>query len=283
MKEILQRLEIIKNAIVLEDQDVISLQVNKLSQLTLDIDAAAILALLQRRSFTTVIALIDGYRQSKMGLVSYEDTEVYGLRLELKMMEAEYEELCIQKISIESMLNDFNQQYHHKCGTLIETILYYRAKLQQQRAKAEREDQSKTKAFKEARQDYNNFREENEEKTEEPLVELNKTDKDQLKSIYRKASTLCHPDKVNDEFKEQASEVFKQLNAAYKAKNLIAVEEILTVLNSKQEFSIFSDIISDAEKLRLRIVRISEKITIVEKAIVAIKDDEAYQVIEVVG
>lgn len=283
MKETLQRLEVVKNAIMLEDEDVISLQINKLSQLTLDTDASTILALLQSRSFTTVIDLIENYRQSKMGLVSYEDTEVYGLRLELKMMEAEHEELSIEKISIESILNDFNQQYHHKCGKLIQTVLLYRAKLQQHRAKGNPKDKEKVEAFKEAREDYYTFRDEYEEKIEEPLIELNAADKSELKSAYRKASTLCHPDKVSDEFKEQAGEVFKQLNAAYKAKDLTTVNEILTTLSSEKGFSIFSDTVSDAEKVRLRMARIREKITSVQQAITAIKDDETYQLIESIG
>lgn len=280
MKEVLQRLEMVKSAIMLEDDDVICLQVNKLSLLTLDRDASDILDLLQRGTFESVIGLIENYRQSKLGLVSYEDKELYGLRLELKMVEAEYEELCIEKITIESMLNDFNSQYYHKCGKLIEVILLHRAKLQQVRASATPEDQDKADAFAEAQNDYDDFYREYTEKTGESLVELNDADQKELKAAFRKASSLCHPDKVSDKFKEQAGEVFKQLNEAYKAKNLKLVNKILAALQSQKGFGIFSDTVSSTEKLRLRIANVREKVIIIEGAIATIKSDETYQLIE---
>lgn len=282
MKEVLQRLEMIKNAIMLEDEDVICLQVNKLSQLTLDSNSIHILSLLKKGSFEVAIGLIEDYRQSKMGLVNYEDKEVYGLRLELKIMETEYEELCIIKISIESLLNDFNNQYYHQCGKLIESILAYRAKLQQTQANANPEDQDKADAFNDAQTDYEEFHKEYEEKIEAPLVELSQADQKELKAAYRKASSLCHPDKVSDEFKEQAGEIFKQLNDAYQAKNLTAINEILTALQSQNGFSAFSDTVSNIEKLRLRMAKVKDKITAIERDIAMIKDDETYHLIEAI-
>jgi len=282
MKEALQRLEMIKNAIMLEDEDVITLQVNKLSQLRLDTDASNILASLQNGSFEVVIGLVEDYRQSKMGLVSYDDQEVYGLRLELKMLEAEYDGLSIEKISIESLLNDFNNQYYHQCGKLIELILAYRANLQQTQADASPEDQDKADAFAEAQKDYENFHREYEAKTEATLVELSDADQKTLKSAYRKASTLCHPDKVSDEFKEQAGEIFKQLNDAYQAKNLSSVNEILSALQSQNGFSAFSDTISSIEKLRLRMAEVREKIAVIKNDLATIKRDETYQLIEAI-
>ena len=283
MKQTLQRLEVIKNSIMLGDEDIIDLQVNKLSKQTLDSDASNILTLLKNGSFETVIGLIEDYRRSKMGLVSYEDKEVHGLRLELKMMESEYEELCINKITIESMLNDFNTQYYHQCGKLIESILEYRAKFQKKQSGSNPEDQDKVDAFEEAQKDYDDFHKEYEEKTEEPLVDLSNADQQELKSAYRKASSLCHPDKVSDELKEQANEIFKKLNEAYKAKNLEAVKEILAAIQSKNGFSIFSDMVCNREKLRSRIKELKIKLTAIKEEITNIKDDETYQLIAAIG
>lgn len=283
MQETLQRLEMIKNAIMLEDEDIIALQVMKLSKLTLDADAAHILTLLQDGSYETMIGLIENYRQSKMGLVSYEDKEVYGLRLELKKLEVEYEDLSLEKINLESLLNDFNNQYYRKCGSLIESILLYRAQLQQQRANQNPQDQEKTEAFEEAQRDYEEFHKDYAENTEDSPVELSADDQKALKSAYRKASRLCHPDKVSDELKDQAAEVFKQLSEAYKAKNLKAVEKILESLECQKGFSIFSDTVSNADKLRKRIDEIKGKITSVKASIKTIKEDETYQTIEAVS
>lgn len=279
MQEVLQRLEMVKNAIMLEDEDIIELQRAKLSRLILDVEASNILSLLENDSFETAISLIEDYRQSKMGLVSYEDKEVYGLRLELKILEAEYEDLSLERINLESLLNDFNSQYYHKCGKLIESILLYRSQLQQQRAQESPEDQEETEAFEEARRDYEEFHKEFTEKADERPVELSADDQKALKAAYRKASRLCHPDKVSDEFKEQAAEVFKQLSEAYKLKDLKAVEDILESLESQKGFSIFSDTVSNVKKLRQRLAEVKEKIASVKESIQTIKSDETYQVI----
>lgn len=282
MNEIINRLEMVKAAILLEDDDIVGLQIQKLSQLTLDADAVNILSLLKSRSFATIINLIENYCHRKKGLVSYNDKEVSGLRLELKMLEAEYEDLLLKKLSIESIIHDFNSQYYHACGKLIDAILLYRAKLQLKRAKQTPDDPETRDAFKEAKQDYENFRKEYEEKIEEPLIVLNEADEKELKTIYRKASTLCHPDKVSDEFKEQSTEIFKQLNAANKAKDLKKVSEILATLQSGKGFSTFSDTVSDADKLRLRITSIREKMVIISEQIEQAQQDETYQLIEVI-
>lgn len=273
----------VKAAILLEDDDIVGLQIQKLSQLTLDADAVNILSLLKSRSFATIISLIENYCHRKKGLVGYNDKEVSSLRLELKMLEAEYEDLLLKKLSIESVIDDFNCQYCHTCGKLIDAVLLYRAKLQLKRAKETPNDAETRDAFKEAKKDYENFRKDYEEKTEEPLVVLDETDEKELKTAYRKASRLCHPDKVSDEFKEQTTEIFKQLNAANKAKDVKKVREILATLQSGKGFSIFSDTVSDADKLRLRITSIKEKMAIISEQIEQAKQDETYQMIEVIG
>jgi len=283
MNEVINRLEMVKAAILLEDDDIVGLQIQKLSQLALDADAVNILSLLKSHSFATIISLIENYCHRKKGLVSYNDKEVYGLRLELKMLEAEYEELLLNKSSIESMIYDFNHQYYHACGKLIDAVLLYRVKLQLKRAKETPDDSETRDAFKEAKQDYEDFRKDYEEKTEEPLVVLDEADEKELKTAYRKASRLCHPDKVSDEFKEQTTEIFKQLNAANKAKDVKKVREILATLQSGKGFSIFSDTVSDADKLRLRITSIKEKMAIISEQIEQAKQDETYQMIEVIG
>lgn len=283
MKEVINRLAMIKNAILLEDEEVLNLQVHKLSQLILDVDAMDILTLLKDQSFATVIDLIESYCQRKVALISYDDKEVAGLRLELKILEAEYEELVLQNLSIEALVNDFNQKYYHSCGKLIKAVLWYRAKLQQNRVKEDLSNPEKRANFKEAKNDYEEFNKEYQEKIEEPLVELSEDDEKELKNLYRKASALCHPDKVSEEFKEHAGEIFKQLSIAYKAKDRKKVSDIYSALKTNKGISIFSDTVSDADKLRSRILKVKESIQMLHEKIKQAKQDETYQKIEIIS
>ena len=280
MERILQRFEMIKNAIMLEDEEIIELQILKLSQLTLDHEAGDIVTRLKSGSFEEVISLIEIYRQSKRGLTNYEDKAVYGLRFELKQLETEYEDLSLERINLESRLNDFNNQYHFQCGDLIESILLYRLQLQQKISQENPHDEAKAEAFEEGRRDYEEYRQVHSVKKDEPHIELSDDDQKALKRAYRRASKLCHPDKVSDEFKEQAAEVFKKLSEAYQSKDLQTVKNILESLENQKGFSVFSDTVTNAERLRQRISAIKRKITEIKISIANIKSDETYQIIE---
>jgi hypothetical protein len=56
---ILKRLDIIKNAVAMEDEELITMQVVKLQVLVLDAQVARILALIQAQQFQDVIQLIE--------------------------------------------------------------------------------------------------------------------------------------------------------------------------------------------------------------------------------
>src|SRR5699024_5267806 len=55
---------------------------------------------------------------------------------------------------------------------------------------------------------------------------LNDEDKKTIKKVYRQASQICHPDRVSEDMKDIAQEIFIQLNEAYNANDLKAVKRI---------------------------------------------------------
>jgi curved DNA-binding protein CbpA len=59
-------------------------------------------------------------------------------------------------------------------------------------------------------------------------------DKIELKKNFRKASTLCHPDKVTEEKKLEASQIFVELKEAYDQQDITKVSEIfIGIINRK--------------------------------------------------
>ena len=62
------------------------------------------------------------------------------------------------------------------------------------------------------------------------VIEITEEQKQELKAYYRKASKLCHPDVVAEEFKKQAEQIFKDLKDAYDSNDLQKVKEILSNL-----------------------------------------------------
>ena len=123
MQQILKRLEIIKTGIVIEDMEIIELQLDKLTSFELDDDVESIIVKIKDNDFATVVAEIEAYIGKFSGLTLYEDEEVIGLKLELKVLESKLEALSARKTEYSNDINEFNTQYNLILGEIITKIL----------------------------------------------------------------------------------------------------------------------------------------------------------------
>jgi len=73
-------------------------------------------------------------------------------------------------------------------------------------------------------------------KTESTHVKLAQEDEKELKYLYKKASKLCHPDIVDELKLEDAQDIFRELNEAYRNKDLKMVRDFLTFLDTGSMF-----------------------------------------------
>ena len=123
MNNIIKRLELIKNSIALEDEEVIQLQIEKISALTVDDTVANILRHLGEHNYLVAAKLIEGYIASQQGLVSYVDERASALKLELKALEYKLQALAELKHECMAEIEEFNKTYHLKLGPMIRDIL----------------------------------------------------------------------------------------------------------------------------------------------------------------
>jgi hypothetical protein len=134
--------------------------------------------------------------------------------------------------------------------------------------------------FEEAENDERQYREQvKDEKTKE-LFELTEEEKSELKRKFRKATILCHPDKVSDEFKEAAQRIFVELKQAYDTNNLKKVSEILEELEKGNLFRPKSETILEKDSLKVAIAKLKRQIKALEEEIIAIKDSETFKTIK---
>lgn len=96
-----------------------------------------------------------------------------------------------------------------------------------------------------------------------------------LKAAYRRASQLCHPDRVSAEHKAQAEQLFKELGQAYKKKDLPTVERILAQLQ-RGIFIAASDTLSDTAALHARIAELRANLAALRAEIATLQDDDTY-------
>lgn len=246
--ELLKRLEIIKNAVAMEEDELIDMQLTKLQLLELDDSVQQIVKLIETHQFEHVIQKINQYKQDNSRLSVYEDPQIQGLKLQLKKLEEQLNDLTDERADIEQQINHFNSEYALHLGDIIEEILKLRV------------DTAKDKDRQEAEEAYESFKNQHQEQLKNRPNQLTDEEKKKLKSLYRQASRLCHPDKLTDEFKEQGEDFFKALNEANQQQDLAKVEDILKALQTGVHLDINSDTIDDKALLR-------EKISLLEKQI----------------
>ncbi len=84
------------------------------------------------------------------------------------------------------------------------------------------------------------------------LTHLAEAEYQLLKTAYRQAAKLCHPDRLPDYRRQAGLQLFDQLNKAYHLQDLVTVEHILWLLQSGQAFAKNNIILSDTVLLLKR-------------------------------
>jgi DNA repair exonuclease SbcCD ATPase subunit len=349
MNQILKRLELIKTAIELDDEEIVELQVVKLKKLNIDEEIKQVLVKLESLDYGLAMVNIENYLKRYSGLSEYVDSELQGLKLELKSLENNLEELASKKNEYLNDIEEFNTLYNLKLGSIIKEILKLKEEIlaqsikdKQEKAKKDKKTFNETKEnikeiedtleqlkdmlenidedseeydeifdahkelddelkklqkelkkakkkkdttldeeYEEVKNDYEEFSDEYEEikQKAKEIIELDEDDKKKIKTLYRKASRLCHPDIVVDEIKEKAHEIMQALNAAYSIKDIKAVKKILKNLENGIAFEVASEKINDKKLLKAKIEELREKIEQVNEEIENIKEDDSFEII----
>ncbi|AXP38533.1 TPA: phospholipase D-like domain-containing protein [Haemophilus influenzae] len=267
--KIIKRLEILKNYVILEDEEDIERESRKLSTYQFQQDIAQIIQTLSENAFERAIGLIDEFIKRNQQVIIYGDIDISALKLEIRYLEHQLNAYDDEKVELEKTLMLFQNRHAKELGKYISRLLHLR------KLKFIWND----KKFAEAEQDEREYHQQLEEENEKDIQILDDKKQKELKRAYKKASILCHPDKVTDEMKEKATETFTQLKQAYEENNLELVQEILANLEQGKFSRSQTDSNGEKEKLKLKIQRLREKIQQLEADIYAIKESNEYQTI----
>jgi len=271
LDKIIRRLEIIKNFIFLEDIDSIDNVSKKLNQYHSNKELKSISKSINNKNYSLTINQIQEFinNHKNENLIIWIDEEVVALKLELKNLEIQLNAYNNEKIDIEKQLLDFQHRHSKELGDIMSKILYFRKiKFKNNKEK-----------FKEAEKDEEQYNQQIKEDKEKKHFDLNDVQKKEIKVKFRKASILCHPDKVNDEMKDEAEKMFIELKNAYDSNDIGKVNEILNSLENQNFFKSKSETVTENEKLKLAIQKIKKQINDVLENIVEIKENETYKTI----
>ncbi len=141
-------------------------------------------------------------------------------------------------MELEKLIHEFSVRYNKELGELLIEILNIRKR------KA-----TNTHQHEQAEKDYNDFYSDYQATKNEKVIQLTEEEQRDLKDKYRKASKLCHPDVVAEQFKSLAHTIFTELNEAYEQNNLDRVCEILENLLGNKAFTTKADTENEKENL----------------------------------
>ena len=228
MHQILKRLELIKTSIALEDQEIIELQISKLSTMSVDDNVRNILEKLSNNDFGSVLADIDDYLNRYSGVVVYEDKEIQGLKLELKVLENQLQSLSEQKNEYLNDVNEFTIQYTLRLGDLIRSVLKCKKDIQYRFFKAKEDAfQNIMDEYEEAKEGYQDLKAQKEE-LEKELSEIDEFD-DQYDELYEKLQEL------KEELETKEKEVNQKRKNAKEAKEEFEEDEVTKEYEESQE------------------------------------------------
>ena len=265
---IIKRLEIIKNFILLEDIDDISIAVEKLKIYQFNEDVRTIISSISNKEFAKAITTIQEFINSYQQITIWNDPEIAGIRLEIKILESQINAFDNEKIELEKVISDFQHRHTIELGEVILEVLRLR-KIKYKNHKKEAE----------AEEDFNNYSKQYETEKDKKQFELNEEEKLELKKKFRKATTMCHPDKVSEEQKAEAEEIFIELKKAYDEHDLEKVNQLLHDLENGKKFVSQADSISEKEKLKITLEKLKQKLKGIENEIISLKETEIFTTI----
>ncbi len=267
IEKIMKRMEILKNYIFLEDLEELEKETSKLKQYNFDTQILEILSLIENKEYGAAILNIQSFISNNKQLSIWSDPEIAALKLEIKNLENQLNGYDNEKIDLLRIVADFQHRHTNELGSIILEILRLR--------KLKFKDDKKK--YEEAVNDEKQYQEQVE--TEKDIIELPQEQREELKKKYRKATTLCHPDKFMNEtveIQQKAEAIFKELNYANENNDLQRVSEILANLEKGILTTSIGDKLADKERLKATIIELRKKVKALEAEIIAIKQSETF-------
>ena len=236
-------------------------------------------ALENRRYDDALILIKDVEAQSRQVAVVY-DPIVSALKVELHFQESELSFLTSDRDEMATRIEQFQIRYDNATRAALGELLL----LRKQKLAIQAAIDPRMKAMSDAAEKaYAAFEESANSPVKGLLYRLNEAELKEIKTLYRRASMICHPDRVADEFKERAEAMFAELHEAYTSNDLRKVRLITELLVKTGQFEPMSSRLDNAEALRTRINWVLLHIEQIEADVREIEASEAHFTVQSVG
>lgn len=205
------------------------------------------------------------------------DPIVSALKVELSFQEGEFNLLRSERDDTIKTIGHFRSKYHNHLGSLIERALYLRKEKLRIQSLSHPEMKDR---YESALKEYEEYHSLLESSVIGIIYKLKDEELIELKRLYRKASMICHPDRVAEDQKEKAQQMFEELHEAYVMNDIRKVRLIAELLEKTGRFDLSFDKYDDAGVLKIQIERVVLSQEEMKTEIEEIKASDTYRTID---
>lgn len=278
LRQLLRRLEVIHNLLLLDDHELLAAQVARLEPVRSSPAITELLDQLRRRDWAAAHASLAALLARGLALMPYDDPELAALRLELRTLEAQVVALSQEQAEVERLSQEFARRQQTELGDLLEEYLYLQQMYWQRHAESREATDEIRAAHAQARDDYEQYRQSRE--AIEAMAEAPRLDPDQqaeLKRLFREASMRCHPDRVTEADKARAEAIFVQVLAAYQQGDLETLRRLHRQLKTGQPFADPATVLTEGDQLRRRVAQLRLEVERLLAEIKTLRAQETYR------
>ena len=276
-RPIMQRLEVLRNLLLLEDFETVATQWPRLEAVRALAPIAAVLERLRVGAWAAALEQIQAVLARGLALAAWQDPALAELRLELLTLEAQIVALSSEQAELERQIEAFAHQQHVAIGEVMAECLHLRWEYWRLRAERSRAEADQT-AQAEAEADQAEFQRDREAFEQAPRpATLDADQQQELKRLYREAVMRCHPDRVTEADQAAAQTIFVQVQRAYQQSDLDTLNRLHRHLTEGQPFPDPAQVWTEQDQVRGRISRLRLEVERRLAEIRALRASETYQ------
>jgi len=276
-QQVMRRLEVLRNLLLLEDFDTVAAQWPRLEAARALAPIADVLDRLRVGDWAAALERIQAVLARGLALVVWQDPAVAALRLELLTLEAQIVALSSEQAELERQIEEFAHQQHLAIGATMAECLnlrreYWRLRAEHSHAEADQTAQAEAEA---EQAEFQRDREAFDRAPRPALLDVGQ--QQELKRLYREAVMRCHPDRVTEADQGAAQTIFVQVQRAYQQNDLDTLNRLHRHLTEGQPFADPAQVWTEQEQLRGRMSRLRLEIERWLAEIRALRASETYQ------
>jgi len=204
------------------------------------------------------------------------DPEIAGLKLEIKSLELQISSLEDERSEMEKLIYAFDVRHNLELGEIISKTLGLRKQIAKREADENPEDESAQEEFREAQDEYQNYRENSEQSKKLNIYKLSPDEQKELKEKFRRASKVCHPDVVADIFKDEAGNLFNELKTAFDQNDIERINAILDHLETGKPFKAKHETATKKDVIKNTVTSMRKLLSDLIKQVIYLKNSDTF-------